>query len=84
MLQFKQNAERFYKFRKANGAIELDFPEVKITVKKNGTVKMTELGILDLPFLVRDRPHMYKAMDGGQGKKLSKAMDGKGFRLLGF
>ena len=27
---------------------------------------------------------MYKAMDGGPGQKLSKAMADKGFRLLGF
>ena len=59
---------------------------VDITSPSNGNLTnfVPELGIFDLPFLFRDRPHMYKAMDGGPGQKLSKAMADKGFRLLGF
>ena len=59
---------------------------VDITSPSNGNLTnfVPELGIFDLPFLFRDRPHMYKAMDGAPGKKLSKAMSKKGFRLLGF
>ena len=59
---------------------------VDITSVSNGNLTnfVPELGIFDLPFLFRDRPHMYKAMDGSPGKKLSKAMSKKGFRLLGF
>ena len=46
---------------------------VDITSPSNGNLTnfVPELGIFDLPFLFRDRPHMYKAMDGAPGKKLS-------------
>jgi tripartite ATP-independent transporter DctP family solute receptor len=59
---------------------------VDITSPSNGNLTnfVPELGIFDLPFLFRDRAHMYKAMDGAPGKKLSSAMADKGFRLLGF
>ena len=59
---------------------------VDITSVSNGNLTnfVPELAIFDLPFLFRDRPHMYKAMDGSPGKKLSKAMADKGFRILGF
>ncbi len=59
---------------------------VDITVPSNGVVTnfVKKLGIFDLPFLFRDRAHMYKAMDGEPGKILNKAMEEKGFRLLGF
>ena len=59
---------------------------VDITSVSNGNLTnfVPELGIFDLPFLFRDRPHMYKAMDGSPGKILSKAMADKGFRILGF
>lgn len=59
---------------------------VDITSPSNGNLTnfVPELGIFDLPFLFRDRAHMYKAMDGEPGKQLSKAMADKGFRLLGF
>ncbi len=57
-----------------------------ITVPSNGVVTnfVPELGIFDLPFLFRDRPHMYKVMDGPVGQELNGAMQKKGFRLLGF
>jgi TRAP-type transport system periplasmic protein len=59
---------------------------VDITVPSNGVVTnfVKKLGIFDLPFLFRDRAHMYKAMDGEVGKILNNAMEEKGFRLLGF
>ncbi len=59
---------------------------VDITVPSNGVVTnfVSELGIFDLPFLFRDRAHMYKVMDGEVGQMLSTAMQAKGFRLLGF
>jgi tripartite ATP-independent transporter DctP family solute receptor len=43
-----------------------------------------ELGIFDLPFLFRDRPHMYAVMDGPVGEEVGTAIAGKGFKLLGF
>jgi tripartite ATP-independent transporter DctP family solute receptor len=57
-----------------------------ITVPSNGVVTnfVPQLGIFDLPFLFRDRAHMYKVMDGPVGQTLDQAMQGKGFRLLGF
>jgi len=57
-----------------------------ITVPSNGVVTnfVKKLGIFDLPFLFRDRAHMYKVMDGPVGQELNKAMQEKGFRLLGF
>lgn len=57
-----------------------------ITVPSNGVVTnfVPKLGIFDLPFLFRDRAHMYKVMDGPVGEKLNAAMQEKGFRLLGF
>lgn len=54
LLQFKQNAERFYKFRKAHGAIELYFPEVKVTLKSSAKVEITQLAILESRNLVRN------------------------------
>ncbi len=57
-----------------------------ITVPSNGVVTnfVPKLGIFDLPFLFRDRAHMYKVMDGPVGQELNAAMQEKGFRLLGF
>jgi len=59
---------------------------VDITVPSNGVVTnfVPELGIFDLPFLFRDREHMYKVMDGPVGQQLDQAMAGKGFKLLAF
>ncbi len=59
---------------------------VDITVPSNGVVTnfVKKLGIFDLPFLFRDREHMYKVMDGEVGQILNESMQEKGFRLLGF
>lgn len=59
---------------------------VDITVPSNGVVTnfVPELGVFDLPFLFRDREHMYKVMDGPVGQELDAAMAGKGFKLLAF
>src|SRR5207247_2347882 len=38
----------------------------------------------DLPFLFRDRKHMYGVMDGPVGAELGDKMRGKGFRLLSY
>lgn len=43
-----------------------------------------QLGILDLPFLFRDRAHMYSVMDGPVGQELEKSMKERGFHSLGF
>jgi len=59
---------------------------VDITVPSNGVVTnfVSKLGVFDLPFLFRDREHMYKVMDGEVGQTLNNAMREKGFHLLGF
>lgn len=43
-----------------------------------------EMKVFDLPFLFRDREHMYKVMDGPIADELDQAMAEKGFKLLGF
>ena len=59
---------------------------VDITVVANGyaTNFVPQMGILDLPFLFRDRNHMYTVMDGPVGRTLGKSMRDRGFRVLGF
>lgn len=59
---------------------------VDITVPSNGVVTnfVKKLGVFDLPFLFRDREHMYKVMDGEVGQILNDAMRENGFHLLGF
>lgn len=43
-----------------------------------------ELKVFDLPFLFRDRAHMYDVMDGPIADELDAKMAEKGFKLLGF
>lgn len=59
---------------------------IDIAVPTNGVVTnfVPRLGIFDLPFLFRDRAHMYRAMDGEAGEQLGEALKDRGFRLLGF
>lgn len=49
-----QYAEYFTQKRLSNGAVELDFPEIKITLDENKTVKLTDLPRLNSRTLVRD------------------------------
>jgi tripartite ATP-independent transporter DctP family solute receptor len=42
------------------------------------------LKVLDLPFLFRDRDHMYKTIDGPVGAELAAKMQQRGFRLLAY
>ena len=57
-----------------------------IVVTANGSLTnfVPQLGILDLPFLFRDRDHMYRVMDGPVGRALEHSMEERGFHLLGF
>lgn len=59
---------------------------IDVTVPTNGIVTnfVKELEIFDLPFLFDDRDHMYRAVDGEVGNRLSQAMQEQGLRLLGF
>ena len=43
-----------------------------------------QLVILDLPFLFRDRNHMYSVMDGDIGQEFKKSLKDRGFHSLGF
>ena len=52
LLQFKKNSKKFYKFRKAHGAIDLHFPEVKIILHKS-KVEIAALTFLESRSLVR-------------------------------
>ncbi len=57
-----------------------------IVVTANGSLTnfVPQLGILDLPFLFRNRNHMYGVMDGAVGQEFKKSMEERGFHLLGF
>lgn len=59
---------------------------VHVTVPANAVMVgfVPETKVFDLPFLFRDRPHMYKVMDGPVGQELGEKMRVKGFRLLAY
>ena len=58
--------------------------DIVVTANGSATNFVPQLGILDLPFLFRDRDHMYSVMDGEVGEQLKKSMEERGFHLLGF
>ena len=58
--------------------------DIVVTANGSATNFVPQLGILDLPFLFRDRAHMYRVMDGEVGRELERAMEERGFHLLGF
>ena len=58
--------------------------DIVVTANGSATNFVPQLGILDLPFLFRDREHMYSVMDGEVGEKLKISMEERGFHLLGF
>lgn len=43
-----------------------------------------EMGIFDMPFLFRDRDHVYRVLDGPIGQKLAKYVEKKGIIHLGY
>jgi tripartite ATP-independent transporter DctP family solute receptor len=51
-----------------------------------GTIASFEplMGVLDLPFIFRDREHAYKVLDGEIGEKLAANLPQKGLRLLAY
>ncbi|MFK7831316.1 MAG: TRAP transporter substrate-binding protein [Congregibacter sp.] len=57
-----------------------------IVVTANGSASsfVPQLGILDLPFLFRDRQHLYEVLDGDVGAELRGDAAARGFRILGF
>jgi tripartite ATP-independent transporter DctP family solute receptor len=59
---------------------------VHITVPSNAVMAgfVPETKVFDLPFLFRDRQHMYSVMDGPVGADLGERMRAKGFRLLSY
>ncbi len=59
---------------------------VDIGVVANGVVGnfVPQVQIFDLPFLFRDRAHMYAVMDGPVGDELKAAMEKKGLYPLAF
>jgi TRAP-type transport system periplasmic protein len=59
---------------------------VHITVPSNAVMAgfVPETKVLDLPFLFRDRQHMYSVIDGPVGADLGERMRAKGFRLLAY
>ncbi|NLG86826.1 MAG: DctP family TRAP transporter solute-binding subunit [Firmicutes bacterium] len=56
------------------------------TVTSDGSLPawVPELQIFSLPYLFRDRDHVYKALDGEIGKELGDKLLAQGFRSLGF
>jgi tripartite ATP-independent transporter DctP family solute receptor len=58
--------------------------DIVVTANGSATSFVPPLGILDLPFLFRDRQHMYQVLDGAVGETLRKRALERGFRILGF
>ena len=56
--------------------------DIVVTANGSATNFVPQLGILDLPFLFRDREHMYRVMDGPIGQKFGESMKKRGFHLL--
>jgi tripartite ATP-independent transporter DctP family solute receptor len=44
----------------------------------------SELLVFDLPYLFRDREHMYEVLDGPIGQSFGAPLEAKGLRLLGY
>ena len=59
---------------------------VHVTAPSNAVMAgfVPETKVFDLPFLFRDRSHMYSVMDGPVGADLGDRMRAKGFRLLSY
>ena len=59
---------------------------VDVAVAANGVLGnfVPSVGIFDLPFLFKDRPHLYAVMDGPVGEKLEADMAKRGYRLLAY
>ena len=58
--------------------------DIVVTANGSATGFVPLLGVLDLPYLFRDRQHMYRVLDGGVGEALRAAAVERGFRILGF
>lgn len=58
--------------------------DIVVTANGSATSFVPQLGILDLPFLFRDREHMYAVLDGEVGAGLRNDAIARGFRILGF
>jgi tripartite ATP-independent transporter DctP family solute receptor len=59
---------------------------VDIAVTANGVLGnfVPSVGIFDLPFLFRDRKHLYSVMDGPVGQQLKGDISKRGYHLLGY
>lgn len=59
---------------------------VDVAIAANGVLGnfVPEVGIYDLPFLFRDREHLYKVMDGPVGTALKEKIAGRGFHTLAY
>ena len=51
-----------------------------------GTIALflPKMGVFDLPFIFRDRPHAYKVLDGPIGQQVAAELPKKGLRLLAY
>jgi TRAP-type transport system periplasmic protein len=58
--------------------------DIVVTANGSATNFVPLLGLLDLPFLFRDREHLYGLLDGDVGAELRAAAVARGFRILGF
>lgn len=59
---------------------------VDVAITANGVLGnfVPSVGIFDLPFLFRDREHLYKVMDGPVGDQLKADVAKRGYRLLAY
>lgn len=58
--------------------------DIVVTANGSATGFVPRLGVLDLPFLFRDRQHLYRVLDGPVGDRLRGDAIDRGFRILGF
>jgi TRAP-type transport system periplasmic protein len=64
--------------------LSLGFLDIVVTANGSATNFVPLLGMLDLPFLFRDRAHLYGLLDSSVGAELRTAAIARGFRILGF
>ena len=58
--------------------------DIVVTANGSATGFVPLLGVLDRPYLFRDRTHLYDVLDGDVGEALAQEARRRGFRILGF
>ncbi|OOF58751.1 TRAP transporter substrate-binding protein [Rodentibacter myodis] len=58
--------------------------DLEMSGSPNFTGLVQELNVIDIPFIFKDREHVYKVLDGEIGEGLLKALEEKGLKGLAF